>query len=128
MTCVRDIPQAEFEVMEVLWQKGEATVKEVQALLGKDRKSAYTTVATLLTRLKEKGYVSAEERSFAYVFRPLVPRERVVRYKLDDLVRRVLGGKLAPLAAYIAENRKLSKQQIEALEAIIRAESHEKKR
>jgi BlaI family penicillinase repressor len=128
MTSIRDIPQAEFEVMEVLWRKGEATVKEVQTVLGKERKTAYTTVATLLARLREKGYVAAEERNFAYVFKPLVPRERVVRKKLDDLVRRVLGGKLAPLAAYIAENRKLSREQIEALEAIIRAESQEKKR
>ena len=126
MADIRDIPPAEFAVMEVLWRRGAATVKEVQAVLGKKRKAAYTTVATLLARLKEKGYVSAEERNFAYVFKPLVPRERVIRRKLDDLVRRVLGGQLGPLAAYIAENRKLSREQVEALEAIIRAESQEK--
>ena len=119
MSEIRDLPQAEFEVMDVLWQRGEATVKEVQAELKKDRKLAYTTVATLLNRLRDRGYVEAEERNFAYVFRPLIQREQVVRRKLDDLVMRLFGGDVAPLAAYIAENRNLSPEQIAALEEMV---------
>jgi len=119
MSEIRDLPQAEFEVMDVLWQTGEATVKEVQAGLERDRKLAYTTVATLLNRLRDRGYVKAEERHFAYVFRPLVQREQVVRRKLDDLVMRLFGGDVAPLAAYIAENRNLSPEQIAALEEMV---------
>ena len=76
-----------------------------------------------IARLEMRGYVEAEEKNFAYVFRPLVRRDQVVRRKLDDLVKRVLGGDIAPLAAYIAENRKLSPTQIAALEKIIQAES-----
>lgn len=119
MSEIRDLPQAEFEVMDVLWQSGEATVKEVRAALGSDRKLAYTTVATLLNRLRDKGYVEAEERNFAYVFRPLIQREQVIRRKLDDLVKRLFGGDVAPLAAYIAENRNLSPEQIAALEEMV---------
>ena len=121
MMEIRDMPQAEFEVMEVLWQKKEATVKQVQAALSKDKKPAYTTVATLLSRLRERGYVDTEERNFAYVFRPLIEREQVVRRKLDDLVKKVLGGDVAPLAAYIAENRSLSPEQLAALEQIVKS-------
>ena len=121
MQRMRDLPQAEFGVMDVLWEKGEATVKQVQSALSARRKLAYTTVATLLSRLREKGYVEAEERNFAYVFRPLVGREQVVRRKLDDLVKQVLGGDVAPLAAYIAENRELTPEQVDALEEIVRS-------
>lgn len=120
MAEMKDLPQAEFEIMEVLWKKGEATVKEVQAELTKIRKPAYTTISTLLGRLKAKGYVQAEERNFAYVFHPLVARESVVRRKLDDLVQRILGGDVSPLAAYISESRNLTPEQIEALETILR--------
>jgi predicted transcriptional regulator len=123
MSDIKDLPQGEFEVMDVLWQRGEATVKEVLAVLSKDRKLAYTTVATLLTRLKDKGYVSAEERNFAYVFKPLVQRDRVVKRKLDDMVKHILGGRLAPLAAYIAENRNLTPEQIALLEDIAKSEA-----
>jgi len=127
MADMRDLPQAEFEVMDVLWDRGEATVKDVLAALGSERKLAYTTVATLLNRLRDKGYVDAEERSFAYVYRPLVPREQVVQRKLDDLVRRVLGGSIGPLAAYIAEKRNLTAEQIRALEEIVGSTSEEGK-
>ena len=121
MQRMRDLPQAEFGVMDVLWEKGEATVKQVQSALSARRKLAYTTVSTLLSRLREKGYVEAEERNFAYVFRPLVGREQVVRRKLDDLVNQVLGGDVAPLAAYIADNRELTPEQVDALEEIVRS-------
>jgi predicted transcriptional regulator len=105
--------------MDVLWEKGEATVKEVQAALEKERVPAYTTVATLLNRLRDRGYVAAEERNFAYVYKPLVEREQVVRRKLDDVVRRILGGKIAPLAAYIAEKKNLTPEQLKMLKDII---------
>lgn len=126
MSDVKDLPQAEFDVMDVLWRKGECTVKEVQTELSKERKLAYTTVATLLTRLRDKGYVESEEKNFAYVFRPIVPRENVVHRKLDDLVKKVLSGSLTPLATYIAENRRLTPEQIAALEEIVKSEPTDK--
>ena len=125
MADMRDLPQGEFEVMDALWDKGEATVKEVLSALSRGRKLAYTTVATLLNRLRDKGYVAAEERNFAYVYRPLVAREQVVRRKLDDLVQRVLGGSMGPLAAYIAERKNLTPEQIKALEEIVGSRSEE---
>lgn len=125
MSDLRDLPQAEFEVMTILWEKGEATVKDCLNALQTERKLAYTTVATLLNRLREKGYVDAEERNFAYVFRPLVGRESVVKRKLDDLVQRVLGGHIGPLAAYIAEKRNLIPEQIAALEEMLGANDKE---
>ena len=123
MRNIPDLPPAELEVMEVLWANGESTVREVQRALKGRSKRAYTTVATLLTRLRERGYVETQERDFAYVYRPLVERGHVARRKLDDLVQRVLAGSVAPLAAYIAENRQLTAEQIAALQAIIEAET-----
>ena len=125
MSDMRDLPQGEFEVMDALWDRGEATVKEILSALGSGRKLAYTTVATLLNRLRDKGYVEAEERNFAYVYKPLVPREQVVRRKLDDLVARILGGSMGPLAAYIAEKRNLTPEQIKMLEEIVGSDSEE---
>lgn len=121
MAKMRDLSRAEFEVMDILWRKGRAKVREVQVALGQERKLAYTTVATLLNRLRDKGYVDAQEKDFAYEFRPLVEREQVVRRKLDDLVKRVFHGDVAPLAAYIAENRDLTPEQIAALEEITKS-------
>lgn len=127
MSDMRDLPQAELDVMQVLWRRGPSTVREVLSELKGDRRPAYTTVATLLNRLKAKNYVEAQDQGPALAFRPVVPREQVIRRKIDDLVTNVLGGDVAPLAEYIAENRKLSPKQIKALEKIIKTESKAKK-
>lgn len=125
MSKLADLAPAEFEVMEVLWNRGESTTKQVLADLTKERKLAYNTVATVLTRLREKGYVDAREQNFAYVYRAIVERTGVVDRKLDDLVSRVLKGSLAPLAVYIAKKKKLTKEQISALEDIIKSQTDE---
>jgi BlaI family transcriptional regulator, penicillinase repressor len=119
---LRDLPQAELDVMEIVWEKGEATVRDVFVELNKTRQLAYKTVGTLLGRLRDRGYVEARERNFAYVFRPLVPRDQVVLRKVDDLVHKVLGGDLTPLALYISRHGdSLSAEQIDALDEIVQA-------
>ncbi|MHB0998510.1 MAG: BlaI/MecI/CopY family transcriptional regulator [Armatimonadota bacterium] len=114
-----DLTPAELEIMDILWTTGEASGKQIHAVLSDKRKIAYTTVATVLTRLKEKGYVDARELNFAYTYKPLVTREQVQTRKLDDLINDVLQGSLSPIAAYIAKNRKLSEEDIRVLEQIL---------
>ena len=129
MSELRDVPRGEMEVMEVVWQKGEVTVREVFEELNLRRKLAYKTVATLLGRLRSRGYVEAEERNFAYIFRPLIGRDQVVLRKVDDLVNKVLGGDLTPLALYMAEHgNELTSEQTDALEAAVRAAKDREKR
>lgn len=121
-----DLSPAELEIMEILWRKGHASVKDVQAELGEERKLNRTTVAMQLSRMKEKGYVEAREKNFAYEFHPLVDREDLAQKKLDDVVVRLLGGNVAPLAAYIAKNRKLTPEQMKCMEEIMESSRKEK--
>jgi BlaI family transcriptional regulator, penicillinase repressor len=122
MPETRDLPKSELEIMGIVWQKGTATVRDVWMELNTRRKLNYKTVATLLMRLRERGYVEAEEKSFVWVFRPLVPREQVVNSKLDDLVNKTLGGDLTPLALYMARHGdRLTPDQIRTLEEIVKS-------
>jgi predicted transcriptional regulator len=114
-----ELTPAEYAVMDALWQLGEGTVKEVLAVMSGERALAYTTIATLLTRLREKGIVAAEERNFAYVFRPLRTREAIAQRELDELVQTMFAGDLGPLAVYIAENRNLTPEQQRQLQEIV---------
>ena len=108
--------------MGIVWQKGTVTVRDVWTELSRRRNLNYKTVATLLMRLRERGYVEAEEKNFVYVFHPLVPRDQVVNSKLDDLVNKTLGGDLTPLALYMAKHGdKLTPEQICTLEEIVKS-------
>jgi len=120
MTEKTDLTPAEFRVMSVLWRKGRATVKEIQRALDPGRPLARTTINTMLTKMREKGYVGAREVNFAFEFRPLVERESVTKSKVSGLVDGFLEGDIAPLAAYIVENGELTPEQIKVLEEIVR--------
>jgi BlaI family penicillinase repressor len=117
----RDLPQSQLQVMEVLWQKREATIREVFNELTRDKKLSYPTVGTLLYRLRDAGYVKSEERDSVLVFRPLVQREDVQRRKVNDLVRRVLGGDATQLALYMANSPDLTPELIQILDGIVKS-------
>ena len=86
------ISDAELDVLKLLWEHGPATVRDVNAKLRKrKRRWAYNTVATLLTRLREKGFVASEKEGVAHVFRPVVTREKLLRRSLTELADRVCG-------------------------------------
>jgi len=120
-----DPAPVEFEILSILWRIGCGTVKDIQTALAPKRPLARTTINTLLTRMRDKGFVEVREKNFAFEFRPLVERESVTRHKLSNLVDRILEGNIAPLAAYIVENRELTPDQIKALEEIVKSESGE---
>jgi BlaI family transcriptional regulator, penicillinase repressor len=116
-----DLSPGEFEIMDVLWRRGHASVREVQEALAPAKMLSKSAIATVLGRMKDKGYVDAREKNFAWEFRPLAKREQVVRRKLDDMVDRMFGGDVAPLAAYIADSRNLTPEQIRLLEEIAKS-------
>ena len=122
MTRKPDLSRGEFEIMDVLWELGHASVREVQAALEPERKLSRNCIATVLTRMKAKGYVDAQEKSFAWDFRPLIKREEVIGVKLDDLVNRLLGGEVLPLLSYAAESGKLTTEQANALAKIAKSD------
>ena len=101
---------AEFQVLTVLWESGACTVRDVQNKLSN---RAYTTVQTLLTRLKNKGYVTCDTCRFAHVFRPAVSRDRLIRRRLSDIVHRLSSGAAAPLVLALIEDHRFSPEEME---------------
>jgi predicted transcriptional regulator len=84
------VSDAELEVLKVLWASGPATVREVAAALRRQRRRlAYNTVLTLLSRLRDKGYVAADRRDTAHLFRALVTRDDLLGSTLTALADRI---------------------------------------
>jgi predicted transcriptional regulator len=66
--------EVELELMNAIWDLGECTVKDVQEALPKDRELAYTSVATMMKILEQKGALKSEKKDRAHTFEPLVSR------------------------------------------------------
>jgi BlaI family penicillinase repressor len=116
-----ELTERELEIMHVFWKQGELTASEVrEALAQAGRDLAYTTVATLVRILTEKGFVrqTNEERPFRYL--PVRSFDDVSGRLLGDLVKRVFRGSREHLLVRLTENRKLSAKERALLEKILR--------
>jgi BlaI family transcriptional regulator, penicillinase repressor len=117
----KELTERELEVMHVLWNRGESTVAEVRDSLsaaGLDR--AYTTIATLVRILTDKGFLiqTNEERPFSY--RPARSYEEVSRKLLGELVDRVFRGSHELLLVRLMEQETLTKKERDLLQEILR--------
>ena len=105
--------------MKIVWQKRQATVRDVYETLLEHRKIAYTTVMTMMRVLEKKGYVKTHRVNRAYVYRPTRPERQVVRSMVREFVDRVFNGSAQPLLVHLVEDRRLSPKELEELERLI---------
>jgi BlaI family transcriptional regulator, penicillinase repressor len=116
-----ELTERELEIMHVFWKRGESTAAEVRdALAHSGRDLAYTTVATLVRILTDKGFVGQtnDERPFRY--RPIRSFDDVSGRLLGDLVKRVFRGSREHLLIRLTEDRKLTAKERALLEKILR--------
>jgi len=117
---VPTVSDAELDVMKVLWSGGPGTVREVETRLNKRRRRwAYNTVLTLLSRLREKGFVHADKSGAAHVFKAAVSREQLLRRGLMALADRVCDGTASPLLHALVEGGQLTAKDIAELRRML---------
>ena len=114
------VSDAELEVLKVLWTMGPATVRDVASALRRQRRRlAYNTVLTLLSRLREKGFVQADRRDTAHVFRAVVSRDELVGSSLSQLADRICDGTASPLLLALVRDPRLSAADIAHLRKLL---------
>lgn len=114
------IGDAEYAVMEVLWDQAPLTASEVAERVPAERGWSIRTVKTMLSRLLNKGVLTHEEDGRRYLYRPAVRREDYVQQESRRLIDRMFGGRLTPLVAHLAERDQLSKKDIAEIEALLK--------
>lgn len=112
------LTEAELRLMDVLWQRGHATVAEVTEALPPPP-LAYNTVLTTMRILEQKGYVAHKEDGRAYVYRPLVKRDEAANSAVGQLVSRFFGNKSTALALRLVEEERPSDEELQRLKQLI---------
>jgi predicted transcriptional regulator len=124
------VSETELEVLRVLWEHGAGTVRNVDAILRRRqrRRWAYTTVLTLLHRLRNKGYVASDKSDLAHVFRATITRDELIRQRLVDLADQLCDGTASPLVHALVGNRDFSADEIESFRKLLdEAEGRQRK-
>jgi len=108
---------AEHRIMEVIWARGSATVGEVvEALKGRD---AYTTILTLISILKAKGYLFRRKEGRAFVYTPAVDRDTVARKAAHQLLSRFFAGSPTELILSFLRDEELTTGELDQIKAKI---------
>ena len=119
MRATPRLGRVETQIMQVLWERGEATAREVTDALNTARPVAHSTVQTLLRELEAKGAVAHEAQGRTFLFRPLVPQTDARRQATRDLVARLFGDSAVGLVAYLLQHEKLSSEDLTRIRKII---------
>src|SRR5262245_17199687 len=115
------LTEVELELMDVIWDKGQATVSEIVESLPNER-LAYSSVLTMMRILEQKGYVAHEKEGRAFVYRPLVDRQQAQRSVIGYLLKRFFNNSPELLVVNLLESEDVDPDEIKRLREMIEKE------
>lgn len=114
------ITDGELSILQVLWERGEATSREITTAVHEDvTDPKMASVQKLIERLESKGCVERDRTERAHRFRPLVTHEEYLRSRLQSLADRLCEGALTPLVTTLLRSERMPKKEREQLRAMV---------
>ena len=114
------LTEAELRIMNVLWQKGSATVQQVLDMLPRKPALAYNSVLTTIRVLEDKGYVKHVKDGRAHIYMPLVGRKEATRFEIRHLVNRFFKNSHKELVLNILEDDSIDSGELKRLRELLR--------
>lgn len=119
MNALPQISQAEFEVMDVVWNYAPISTNEVVERLSKKKAWSPKTIQTMLSRLEKKGVLTHEKDSRIFVYTPLIPKEAYREAEGKSFLNRFFDGALSQLVVSYLNGNELSPEELDALQAVL---------
>ncbi len=113
------LTEVELEFMNELWALGQGSVRDVLDRLAPDRNLAYTSGATILRILDEKGFVESEKNGKSLIYRPLLEKDRYQSRSLQNLSRTLFDDTPATLVARLVDDAGLTEDDLEEIRALV---------
>lgn len=115
---------SELQILQVLWERGPSTVREVHDALQAEKALGYTTVLKLMQIMTAKGLVRRDEQQRAHVYEAQQPAEKTKRQLAADVLQRVFDGSARELMLHALATQRSSKKEIEELRSLL--DEHER--
>lgn len=109
----------ELQVMNLLWDREKAFVKELVDEWPHDPKLAYNTVSTVVRILEEKGFVGHEAFGRSHRYFPLVHREEYQKNLMRSVLENVFAGSVSSMVSTLVDNEKISNEELDAIRKLI---------
>lgn len=116
----QDVTDAELSILQVLWDRGSATVRELaETLYGQTSASQHATVQKLLERLEAKGCVRRDRGTWPHTFEPAVEREHLIGRQLQQTADKLCDGSLQPLLTHLVKTAQLTSEDRRSLRTLL---------
>jgi len=125
MSSKHHLASLQLAIMQVLWDRREATVGEVRDALHPDRPLAYTTVSTMLSKMEQNGQVTHRNVGRMLVYRAAIRRETVRKSMLTDLADRLFRGDVPEMVSHLLDGCEVSSTELSRLKSLIRQKETE---
>jgi len=110
---------SELEILDVLWDRKRATVREVFEEIDRRKGTSYTTVLKLMQIMQEKGLVERDEQGKAHVYRPAQSRKRTQQGLVGTLLERAFRGSALSLVQHVLETKPATPEELDAIRKMI---------
>ncbi|HEX5104637.1 MAG TPA: BlaI/MecI/CopY family transcriptional regulator [Pirellulaceae bacterium] len=118
--AAQDVTDAELAILQELWDRGSATVRELaERLYQKSEPSQHATVQKLLERLEGKGCVARDRQTWPHTFSAVVERNVLIGRQLQQTADKLAGGSLQPLLTHLVQAGRLSAEDRKSLRALL---------
>jgi len=111
--------ESELEILQVLWSKGTASVRDVHEELSKTKDAGYTTTLKLMQIMFEKGLVKRDTSVKTHFYQAAVSREKTQKHLLGKMIDSLFGGSPTQLVMQALGNHKASPQELEAIQELL---------
>ena len=116
----KPLTEVELQLMNVIWELGECTVKDVQVGLSKERDLAYTSVATIMKILEQKSFLKSQKADKAHTYKVLVPKTEYEALSLRHLAKNLFDGNPSSMVSRLLDDSKLSKEDLDEIKKILK--------
>ena len=111
--------ESELEILQVIWKKGQCTVRDVHEELSKNKDAGYTTTLKLMQIMHEKGLVERDTTAKTHLYKALITREQAQQTALDKIISTVFKGSTSDLVIQALGHHRASKDEIDAIKSYL---------
>ena len=111
--------ESELEILQVIWKRGQCTVRDVHEELAKNKDAGYTTTLKLMQIMHEKGLVERDTTAKTHLYKAVITREQAQQTALDKIISTVFKGSTSDLVIQALGHHRASKDEIEAIKSYL---------
>lgn len=111
--------EGELEILQVLWERGQASVREVHETILLSKEAGYTTTLKLMQIMFEKGLVTRDDSSKVHIYKPNVSKEKTQNQFVGKMINSLFGGSSTQLVMQALGNNKPSKDELDEIQQLL---------